>query len=102
MAPQQTDGSILGHADDAFRSAQQKHQESGTQPAFIAAATPHNTASDTDLSAFLSGADVHNGLIPINTIYLWLLHSCLAHSRAPRCLEWSCVHVYDKHKDTYL
>ena len=60
MALQQTDDGISGQADDAFRSAQQRHQESVTQPAFIAAAKPHNTASDTDLSAFLSGADMQN------------------------------------------
>ena len=60
MALQQTAGRASGQADDDFRSAQQGYQESVTQPAFVAAATPHRATSDTGLSAFLSGADVHN------------------------------------------
>lgn len=97
MALQQTDGRSSEQADDAFRSAQQRHHESVTQSAFIAAVTPQNAAPDTDLSAFLSGADARKMKnMPFASICTpaWLI----SRTRLPRMV---CMNVYCKYQDKY-
>ena len=100
MALQQTDGRSSEQADDAFRSAQQRHHESVTQSAFIAAVTPQNAAPDTDLSAFLSGADARKmKIMPFASICscctpAWLI----SRTRLPRMV---CMNVYCKYQDKY-